>query len=54
MANPKDKSSDKPTEGRKRINFSHDGGKPKVQPGSNSEKKWAPPKKGTTPSNRKK
>ena len=32
----------------------YDGGKPKTPAGSNGDKKWEPPKKGTTPSNRKK
>jgi hypothetical protein len=32
----------------------YDGGKPRVPSKENSEKQWVPPKKGTTPSNRKK
>ena len=39
-----------PNGGSKRVDFGYDSGKPKTPVG---EKKWEPPKKGTTPSNRK-
>ena len=32
----------------------YDGGKPKTPAGPNGDKKWEPPKNGTTPANRKK
>ena len=54
MADPKDKPRDVPKGLPRRINLSFDGGKPRTPAGSNGDKKWEPPKKETTPSNRKK
>ena len=52
MADSKDKSHDIPKGLPRRINLSFDGGKPRTPSGE--VKPWEPPKKETTPSNRKK
>ena len=63
MANSKDKPNSSPSHDEIEIRMEltgdletrgYDGGKPKTPAGSNGDKKWEPPKKGTTPSNRKK
>ena len=62
MANSKDKPNSSPSHDeitkatikKKRRDFGYDGGKPRVPSGDNGEKTWEPPRKGTTPSKRKK
>jgi hypothetical protein len=61
MANSKDNQNRGPSHDettratiKKRWDFGYDGGKPKTPAGPNGDKKWEPPKNGTTPTNRKK
>ena len=59
MANPKDKPNISPFREEiirmvvKGEKLGYDGGKPRTPVGSNGDKKWEPPRKETTPSNRK-
>ena len=63
MANSKDKPNRSPSDAQIEIRKvltegvetrGYDGGKPRTPAGSNGDKPWQPPKKETTPSNRKK